>query len=84
MIRAVLLGLLMPPSDVPKRDREIFLKIMKMDEDGLWKRMCDWRHLEMPSVLTHREVLPKRGIAFGVGIGALPIATINESVDGKT
>jgi adenine-specific DNA methylase len=39
MIRAALIGLLMPPSDDPKRDREIFLKIMTMDEDGLWKRM---------------------------------------------
>jgi adenine-specific DNA methylase len=29
----------MPPSDDPERDREIFLKIMTMDEDGLWKRM---------------------------------------------
>jgi adenine-specific DNA methylase len=39
MIRAAIIGLLMPPSDDPKRDREIFLKIMTMDEDGLWKRM---------------------------------------------
>ncbi|MCS4198240.1 anti-phage-associated DUF1156 domain-containing protein [Salinibacter ruber] len=39
MIRAAIFGLLMPPSENPKRDREIFLKIMTMDEDGLWKRM---------------------------------------------
>jgi len=39
MIRAALIGLLMPTSDDPKRDREIFLKIMTMDQDGLWKRM---------------------------------------------
>ncbi|MBB4070573.1 adenine-specific DNA methylase [Salinibacter ruber] len=39
MIRAAIIGLLMPPSDDPKRDREIFLKIMTMDKDGLWKRM---------------------------------------------
>ncbi len=39
MIRAAIIGLLMPPSENPKRDREIFLKIMTMDEDGLWKRM---------------------------------------------
>ena len=38
MIRAALVGLLMPPSDDPKRDREIFLKIMTMDNDGLWQR----------------------------------------------
>jgi len=39
MVRAALIGLLMPTSADPKRDREIFLKTMTMDEDGLWKRM---------------------------------------------
>ena len=38
MIRAALVGLLMPPSDDPKRDREIFLKTMTTDDDGLWQR----------------------------------------------
>jgi adenine-specific DNA methylase len=33
MIRAALIGLLMPPSKDPKRDREIFLKIMTMDDE---------------------------------------------------
>lgn len=38
LIRAALLGLLMPAGDNPKRDREIFLKILTMDEEGLWLR----------------------------------------------
>ena len=38
MIRATILGLLMPASDDPVRDREIFLKLMTMDEEGLWRR----------------------------------------------
>lgn len=38
MIRAAIFGLLLPPSDDPKRDREIFLKLMTMDNDGLWQR----------------------------------------------
>src|SRR3990172_13062843 len=38
LIRAALLGLLMPASDDPKKDREIFLKLMTMDEEGLWRR----------------------------------------------
>jgi len=38
LVRAALLGLLMPASDDPKKDREIFLKILTMDEDGLWLR----------------------------------------------
>jgi adenine-specific DNA methylase len=38
LARACILGLLMPASDNPKRDREVFLKLMTMDEDGLWRR----------------------------------------------
>ncbi len=35
LVRAALLGTLMPASDNPKKDREIFLKILSMDEEGL-------------------------------------------------
>jgi len=38
MVRAALLGVLMPVSDDYSKDREIFLKIMTMDEEGLWLR----------------------------------------------
>ena len=38
MVRAALLGLLMPVSDDPAKDREIFLKLMTMDDEGLWRR----------------------------------------------
>ena len=38
MVRAALLGTLMPVSDDYSKDREIFLKIMTMDEEGLWLR----------------------------------------------
>lgn len=38
MVRATLLGLLMPVSDDPRKDREIFLKLMTMDDEGLWLR----------------------------------------------
>jgi len=38
LVRAALLGLLMPASDNPKKDMEIFLKILTMDEEGLWLR----------------------------------------------
>lgn len=38
LVRACLLGLLMPASNDPKRDREIFLKVMTMDEAGLLRR----------------------------------------------
>lgn len=38
LVRAALLGLLMPATDNPKKDREIFLKILTMDKAGLAKR----------------------------------------------
>jgi len=38
LVRAAILGCLMPASDNPRRDMEIFLKIMSMDESGLLAR----------------------------------------------
>ena len=38
MVRALLLGLLMPASSDPRKDREVFLALLTMDEDGLWRR----------------------------------------------
>lgn len=38
LVRATILGLLIPASDNPKKDREIFLKILTMDNEGLWRR----------------------------------------------
>lgn len=38
LVRATILGLLMPASNDPQRDRDIFLKILSMDDDGLWQR----------------------------------------------
>ncbi|MCC7226163.1 MAG: DUF1156 domain-containing protein [Burkholderiaceae bacterium] len=38
LVRASILGMLMPASDNPMKDREIFLKILTMDDDGTWER----------------------------------------------
>lgn len=38
LVRAALLGLLMPAGSNPKKDREVFLKILTMDKEGLWLR----------------------------------------------
>ncbi len=38
LVRAALLGLLMPTSHNPEKDRDIFLKVLTMDESGLVKR----------------------------------------------
>jgi len=37
-VRATILGMLMPASNDPKKDREIYLKILTMDDDGAWLR----------------------------------------------
>src|SRR4051812_460900 len=38
LVRASILGMLMPASEDPKRDREIFLKLLTMDDEGVWLR----------------------------------------------
>lgn len=38
LVRASILGMLMPTSSNPKKDREIFLKILTMDDAGAWDR----------------------------------------------
>ena len=38
LVRAAIVGMLMPATNNPKRDREIFLKILTMDDDGTWER----------------------------------------------
>jgi len=38
LVRAAIIGLLMPVSGDPQKDREVFLKIMTMDDEGLWQR----------------------------------------------
>lgn len=38
LVRSSILGLLMPASDDPVKDRDIFMKILTMDSSGLWLR----------------------------------------------
>ncbi|MCC6543259.1 MAG: DUF1156 domain-containing protein [Nitrospirae bacterium] len=38
LVRAAILGLLMPSGNDPVKDREIFLKILMMDANGVWRR----------------------------------------------
>jgi len=38
LVRASILGMLLPASSDPKKDREIFLKILTMDDNGVWER----------------------------------------------
>ncbi len=38
LVRAAILGLLLPATEDPQKDRETFLRILTMDEEGLWAR----------------------------------------------
>jgi putative DNA methylase len=56
LVRATILGLLLPATDDPQRDREIFLKLLMMDEEGLWLRKTKAISLkEMWKRLTTKE-----------------------------
>lgn len=39
LVRASILGMLMPASGDAKRDRDIFLRILTMDDNGVWQRV---------------------------------------------
>jgi putative DNA methylase len=41
LVRASILGMLMPASSDARKDREIFLKILTMDDEGTWQRVKD-------------------------------------------
>ncbi|WP_043519236.1 anti-phage-associated DUF1156 domain-containing protein [Achromobacter arsenitoxydans] len=70
LVRASILGMLMPASNAPKKDREIFLKILTMDDDGVWDRCLgsvpasDWR--DAASAEISDEYFGTRGFVQGL------------------
>ncbi|MCP5417448.1 MAG: DUF1156 domain-containing protein [Chromatiaceae bacterium] len=72
LCRASILGMLMPASDDPKRDREIFLKILTMDDDGAWHRqkgdipVAAWRDAATPDI--REEFFTTRGFQRGLTV----------------
>jgi putative DNA methylase len=64
------LGMLMPASNDAKKDREIFLKILTMDDDGTWQRCkgeipaAAWREAASPEV--QEEFFGARGLKQGM------------------
>lgn len=71
LVRASIIGMLMPASGDAKRDREIFLKILTMDDDGIWQRCkgeipaSAWR--EAASQELQDEYFGARGFKHGMG-----------------
>ena len=56
LVRAAVLGLLLPATDQPDRDREVFLKLMLMDGEGRLKRRKRFDGKMVPRVM---ELLPE-------------------------
>lgn len=54
MVRAIILGLLLPATDNSERDRETFLALMTMDDDGMWRRAGE----TLPVRAAYQEALP--------------------------
>ena len=67
MVRAVILGLLMPASNDPRRDRDVFLALLTMDEEGLWRR----KRRNIPLKEVYRR-LPSRERTEWFGVGTDP------------
>lgn len=70
LVRAAILGMLMPASEDPQRDREIFLKILTMDDDGVWNRclgdipVAEWRNAASDEL--REEFFGARGFVQGL------------------
>lgn len=70
LVRAAIIGMLMPASNDPKKDREIFLKILTMDDEGAWLRckgdipVGAWRDAASPEL--QEEFFTTRGFQRGL------------------
>ncbi len=69
LVRASIVGMLMPASADAKKDREIFLKILTMDDEGTWLRckgdipVLEWRRVA--SLEIQNEYFSARGFKAG-------------------
>ncbi len=62
MVRAIILGLVMPASEDSRRDRDVFLALLTMDEEGLWRRK---RHA-IPLREVYRRLSPDERVEWFV------------------
>jgi adenine-specific DNA methylase len=70
LVRACILGMLVPASNDPKKDREIFLKILTMDDEGAWHRQKGEIHVKAWREAAPTEIQDKyfgaRGFQRGI------------------
>lgn len=70
LCRAVIIGMLMPASNNPRMDRDIFLKILTMDDGGAWQRctgdipVVEWRRFAPSDI--QEEYFTARGFKAGL------------------
>ena len=60
MVRAIILGLLMPASNDPRKDRDVFLALLTMDEEGLWRR----KSRNVPLKEVYRRLSPEERVEW--------------------
>lgn len=60
MVRAIILGLLMPASADPRKDRDVFLALLTMDDEGLWRR----KRRAIPLREVHRRLSPRERVEW--------------------
>ncbi len=59
LVRATIIGLLLPATQDPEKDQEVFLRLMTMDEDGLLRRRNkNLKISEVAELLTEEERAP--------------------------
>ena len=51
LVRAAILGCLLPATDNPAKDMEIFQKLLMLDKEGLWNRKQKVSHL-----INHKQI----------------------------
>lgn len=70
LVRAAIVGMLMPASNDAKKDREVFLKILTMDDEGTWQRCqgeipaAAWRDFAPEEI--REEYFSSRGFKQGL------------------
>jgi putative DNA methylase len=70
LVRAAIIGMLMPASNDAKKDRDVFLKILTMDDEGTWQRCkgeipaSAWREFSPPEI--QDEYFGSRGFRKGL------------------
>ena len=73
LVRAAVLGLLLPATDDPAKDREVFLKLLTMDDKGMWRR----KKQSIPASVVKEYLSPREEAEY------FEVGKIRSGVSGK-